>query len=862
MVYNNFSDWYKETLLKAEEKVKWIWFKDLKEEDILLEILNSPKWALEELFSVYWVNIKLVIEVLNTPNFNKELASRKWVYSGLSKELKDTILASVKTAASFSKQKASLEDFLIALLKKKTWFYKMFDFIGVNPLDVETNLIELNKMWVIDGGNLDNPTINDALIEKGFWDLIWALAKNIYSAIPGKWEDDDEEWTTPFDNNPNSKDKAKSDSTTPALDFFSTNLTEEAKNGKLDPVLGREDEIERLIAILNRKTKNNPVLVGEPGVGKTAIVEWLARKIASGDVPFSMRDKKILALDMTMLVAGTKFRWEFEARIKQIIDEASKVENEIILFIDELHTIIWAWSGEGTLDASNILKPAMWRGKISVIWATTLKEYQKYIEKDTALERRFQKINAAEPSEEVAIQIVKWLKDTFETYHNLNITDEAVEEAVRLSQRYITDRFLPDKAIDLIDEACSLKSMKYNIDETEIIKLKEKIAAIQAKIDAAVMSQQYKKATTLKEEQKALEEAIYSKKKKFDIPKDKRYNIDESDIQKVLSISTKIPVSDLSKWDIDRLKKLGKTLESKIIGQKEAIDAVVSVITRSKAWINSPNRPTGSFLFLGPTWVGKTELVKTLASEYYGNPDAFIKVDMSEYSDKTWVNKLIWASAGYVGYEEGGLLTEKVRKNPYSIVLFDEIEKWDLEVYNLMLQIMDEWVLTDSKWRKINFKNTIVIMTSNIWAEEFNKKAQKIGFDITETEEEKVLNDFTKAKETIKWNLTEYFSPEFINRIDKILVFSPLDKKSIKKIVELQLNILIERLASKSVKLTYNPKVLEFIAKEVYNPEFGAREIRRYIADTLEDKIANLLIFGKKTDTMNIEIQKGELIIK
>lgn len=864
MVYNNFSDWYKETLIKSEEKVKGIWFKELKEEDILLEILNSSKWALEEIFSVYGINIKLVIEVLNTPNFNSAWFNRKWVYSWLSKEVKETILVSVKTAASFGKQKASLEDFLIALIKKKTWFYKMLDFIWVNPLDVETNLIELNKMWVIDGGNLDNPAINDALLEKGFWDLIWALAKNIYSAIPGRNPEDydDEEWATPFDNNPNSKDKVKSDSTTPALDFFSTNLTEEARNGKLDPVLWRDDEIERLIAILNRKTKNNPVLVWEPGVGKTAIVEWLARKIAAWDVPFSMRDKKILALDMTMLVAGTKFRWEFEARIKQIIDEASKVENEIILFIDELHTIIWAWSGEGTLDASNILKPAMWRGKISVIWATTLKEYQKYIEKDSALERRFQKINAAEPSEEVAIQIVKWLKDTFETYHNLNITDNAVEEAVRLSQRYITDRFLPDKAIDLIDEACSLKSMKYNIDETEIIKLKEKIAAIQSKIDAAVMSQQYKKATTLKEEQKALEESIYSKKKKFNIPKDKRYNINESDIQKVLSISTKIPVSDLSKWDIDRLKKLGKTLEQKIIGQKEAIDAVVSVITRSKAGINSPNRPIWSFLFLWPTWVGKTELVKTLASEYYGNPDAFIKVDMSEYSDKTWVNKLIWASAGYVWYEEGWLLTEKVRKNPYSIVLFDEIEKWDLEVYNLMLQIMDEWILTDSKGKKVNFKNTIIIMTSNIWAEEFNKKAQKIGFDISENEEEKVLNDFEKAKETIKWNLTDYFSPEFINRIDKILVFSPLDKKSIKKIVELQLAILIERLATKSVKLAYNPKVLEFIVKEVYNPEFWAREIRRYIADTLEDKIANLLIFGKKTDRMSIEISKWALIIK
>ncbi|MDD4151588.1 MAG: ATP-dependent Clp protease ATP-binding subunit [Candidatus Gracilibacteria bacterium] len=858
MVYNNFSDGYKEILIKAENKIKGIGFKELREEDIFLEIVNSASGAIEELFSVFGINTKLIIELFENPPFNKELKSRKGVYSGLSKELKDSILNSVKIAASFSKEKASTEDFLLTLIRKKTWFYEILNYIGINPADVETNIVEMNKFGIVDGGGKEK-TASSMTIQEGFEKLIGTLAQNIYSAIP---HDDEDELETPFDKNPDSSKKAKKDSNTPALDFFSLNLTEEAKNGKIDPVIGRENEIERLISILNRKTKNNPILVGEPGVGKTAIIEGLALKIAAGDVPVSMRDKKILALDMTMIIAGTKYRGEFETRIKQIIDEASKVENEIILFIDEIHTIIGAGGAEGTLDASNILKPAMGRGLISVVGATTLKEYQKYIEKDSALERRFQKINVAEPDEETALKIIEGVKESFENYHNLNITEEAVKEAVRLSQRYITDRFLPDKAIDLLDEACSSKSMKYNIDEGEISKLKEKIAEIQKKIDAAVISQQYKKASTLKDEQKNIEEQIYKKKKKFDIPKEKRFNVTEQDVQKVLSNSTKIPVSDLSKDDIDRLKKLPKNLETKIIGQKEAIDAVVSAITRSKAGINHPSRPLGSFLFLGPTGVGKTELVKVLASEFYGDPDALIKVDMSEYSDKTGVNKLIGSRAGYVGYEEGGLLTEKVRKNPYSIILFDEIEKGDFDVYNLMLQILDEGVLTDSKGKKINFKNTIVIMTSNIGQEEFNKKAKKIGFEIMEKEEDKAIEDFEKAKENIKANLTDYFSPEFVNRIDKIVVFSPLNKKSIKKIIEINLQELASRLKEKGCELTYNSKILDFIAKEVYNPEFGARQVRRYIADTIEDKIANLLIFQKKTANINIELNKGKLEIK
>lgn len=852
MIYNNFSDWYKKALINTENKIKEIWLKDLRIEDVFLEVLNSSEAWIKELFNLYWINEKLALEIINKWLFNEKPESRKWVYSWLNQKLKDVILWSVKIAASFSKDKASLEDLIISMIRNDNWVTNFLDYIWINPSDLEQNLEDLNKVWSIDW--FAKWPMSSTWSDEGMNKLIWAITENLFNWI--------EDLQTPFDVNKTAKSEKK-ESQTPALDFFSTDLTLEAREWKLDKVIWRADEIERLIAILNRKTKNNPCLVWEPWVGKTAVVEWLASRIAKWDVPFSMKDKRVLALDMSSLVAGTKYRWEFEQRIKQIIEEASKVENEIILFIDEIHTIIWAWSWEWTLDASNILKPAMWRWKIRVIWATTLNEYQKYIEKDSALERRFQKINVAEPNREIALQIISWLKDVFEDYHNLNITDEAVEESVNLSMRYITDRYLPDKAIDLIDEACSLKSMKYNIDEEEIVKLKEKVADLQKKIESAVISNQYKKASTLKQEQKDLEDKIWSLKRKFSIPKEKRLKVEPADIQKVLSIATGIPTDNLNSKEIERLKALPKTLKNQIIWQDEALDSVIKSIMRSKAWIWNPNRPLWSFLFLGPTWVGKTELVKSLAREFYGDEWSLIKIDMSEYSDKTSANKLIWASAGYVWYEEWWLLTEKVRKKPYSIVLFDEIEKWDLEIYNLLLQILEEWILTDNKWRKINFKNTIIVMTSNIWQDEFKEKASMIGFDISDTEEEKVMKDFEKARERITWNLSEYFPPEFINRIDKIVVFSPLDKNQIKKIVKLQLDELVNRLKTRNIELIYDTKVLNIITKKVYNPEFWAREVRRFIINSIEDKIAEMIINNtKKSNSYELFIEKDEVLVK
>jgi len=851
MIYNNFSDWYKKALINAENNIKEIGLKDLRIEDVFLEVINWCDAWIKELFNLYWINEKLVLEIINKWIFNEKPEKRKWVYSWLNQKLKDVILWSVKIAASFSKDKASLEDLLISMLRNDTWVAGFLDYVWINPSDLEQNLEDLNKVWGIDWFAKWPMAWN---VEEGMNKLIWAITENLFSWVEGL--------ETPFDVNKTAKQEKK-ESQTPALDFFSTDLTAEARDWKIDKVIWREDEIERLIAILNRKTKNNPCLVWEPWVGKTAVVEWLATRIAKWEVPFSMKDKRVLALDMSSLVAGTKYRWEFEQRIKQIIDEASKVENEIILFIDEIHTIIGAWSGEWTLDASNILKPAMWRWKIRVIWATTLNEYQKYIEKDSALERRFQKINIPEPNKEIALQIITWLKDVFEEYHNLNITSEAVDESVNLSMRYITDRYLPDKAIDLIDEACSLKSMKYNIDEEEIIKLKEKIADLQKKIESSVISNQYKKASSLKQEQKELEDKIWNLKRKFSIPKEKRLNVEASDIQKVLSIATWIPAQNLSSKEIERLKSLPSKLKSKIVWQEEALESVIKSIMRSKAWIWNPNRPLWSFLFLGPTWVGKTELVKSLAKEFYGDETSLIKIDMSEYSDKTSANKLIWASAWYVWYEEWGLLTEKVRKKPYSIVLFDEIEKWDLEIYNLLLQILEEWILTDNKWRKINFKNTIIVMTSNIGQDEFKEKASMIGFDISESEEEKVMKDFEKARERITWNLSEYFPPEFINRIDKIIVFNPLDKNQIKKIVKLQLDELVTRLKTKSIDLIYDTRVLTTITKNVYNPEFGAREVRRFIINSIEDKIAEMIInWIKKTNIYELKVEKDEVLVK
>jgi ATP-dependent Clp protease ATP-binding subunit ClpC len=850
---NQFTEEYRNIMLQAENRVKQFGYKEILPEDILFQITTIESWNIYDVFSTFWISSTIVSDVLSRAPFSSlSSAERAGDYVGISERLKSLIVSSMKVASSFSKSQAGIEDFLLALFRAETenWFYQFLDFIGITPKDFENELTQINTLIAGTADKNGNSWIFGPIDE--IMNMIEDTFGNQNSPLPNQWDS----LKNPFSHNP---PQEKKNSETPALDFFWTDLTLEAKNGKIDPIIGRDTEIDRLISILNRKTKNNPCLVGDPWVGKTAVIEWLALKIAKKEVPFAMQNKRIIALDLSSMVAGTKYRGEFEHRIKLVIDEASKLENEVIIFIDEIHTIIGAGWGEWSLDAANILKPAMARGKICLIGATTLVEYQKYIEKDSALERRFQKIDVAEPDKKTAMDIITGLRPSFEEFHNLVIDDDAIADAVEFSTRYITDRFLPDKAIDLIDEACSTKSMTYNFDNPEIALLKEKIQVLQKEMEEFLISQQYQKALTKRKNLEELTKEVEEKRKKRVIPRKERLHIRGADIQKVMHNMTGVPLKNLEKEDISRLKGLDKTLKSRVIWQDNAIDAIVSSLKRSRVWISNPNRPIGSFLFLGPTGVGKTELVKVLAEEFFADAKALIKIDMSEFQDKSSASKLIGTTAGYVGYEEGGMLTEKVRRKPYSIILFDEIEKGNFDVYNLLLQILEDGSVTDGKGRVVNFKNTIVIMTSNIGSDEFNATAEKIGFAVSENEEKRIIADYDEIREKVMKQLPEYFSPEFLNRIDKTIVFNPLDKKVLKSIISLQLSDLIERLSLLWIDCVFDKKAHEFILEKTYNPEYGARPVRRYIQDSVEDVIANHMLEKKREKTVEVSASKDEL---
>lgn len=850
---NQFTPEYKQIMLDAENRAKQFGYKEILPEDVVIQIARIQTGNMHDLFTSFGINEIILTDVLSRPPFVAAEWARAGDYIGISERLKELIVLSMKVAASFGKAQAGVEDFLLALFRAETenWFYQLLDFIGIAPKDFEAQAIEINKLiaWAANIGE------NQAGGIFGPIDEIMHMIEDTFGNEK-KWGKGKIPEQNPFAHNP---PQEKKDSDTPALDFFGTDLTKEAREGKIDPIIGRDVEIERLISILNRKTKNNPCLVGDPGVGKTAVIEGLALRIAEGKVPFAMQNKRIITIDLSAMVAGTKYRGEFENRIKMVIDEASKLENEVVLFIDEIHTIIGAGGGEGSLDAANILKPAMARGKICLIGATTLSEYQKYIEKDSALERRFQKIDVAEPSLTVARDIIAGLRPSFEEFHNLIIDDDAIADAVDLSARYITDRFLPDKAIDLIDEACSAKSMTYNFDSSEVTELKEKMQGIQKEMEEFLMGQQYQKALAKRKLLENLVKEVEEKKKKRTIPKKDRLHITGADIQRVIHQMTGVPLKNLEKEDLSRLKWLDVVLKKRILGQVPAIDAIVSSLKRSRVGISNPNRPIGSFLFLGPTGVGKTELVKILAEEFFGDPKALIKIDMSEFQDKSSASKLIGTTAGYVGYEEGGMLTEKVRRKPYSIVLFDEIEKGNFDVYNLLLQILEDGAVTDGKGRSVNFKNTIIIMTSNIGSEEFNTQAEKIGFVTSEKEESKLIADYDTIREKVLKQLPEIFAPEFLNRIDKTVVFSPLDKKVMKNIITLQLDELTTRLTPLGITLTYDTKAVNTILEATFNPEFGARPVRRYIQDNIEDAVAEKMLTEKKKKTVHLSGTKTEL---
>ena len=667
------------------------------------------------------------------------------------------------------------------------------------------------------------------------------VLNSMWSDIAEEWESDSsvsEVWTT---QKPGKKEEKKM-----SVDYFWTNLTNEAKDGFTDPVIGRENEINQVIYTLLRKTKNNPLLIWEAWVWKTAIVEWLAQKIVAGQVPEKLKNKKIYLLDMGTLLAWTKYRWEFEARMKSILEEAQDPLNNIILFIDELHTIIWAWWQDNN-DAAQMLKPLLARWKIKLIWATTFDEYQKHIEKDAALKRRFQEVIVNEPDYDTTRQIIEWLRQTYEDFHGVQITDEAIKASVKLTQRYILNKHLPDKALDIIDEACARKStMQAKLEnDDEYKKIEKKIKKVKEQIESAIENQDYFQAAELKEEEDKLKNNLVKIRWKKNIPMNLRPLIDKKDIGEVLADKTWVPANIVNQSEIEKLRALDKNLKWNVFGQEDAVNAVVKTLTRNRLSVIEKNKPIWSFLFLWPSGVGKTFLAKQIAKNYFWDENAIVRLDMSEYMEKFSVSKLIGSPAGYVGYDEWGQLTESIRRKPYSVLLLDEIEKASPDVLNILLQILDEWKLKDSKWRWIDFKSCIVVMTSNIGSENFSKNSWVIWFDATKKDKDEFSqNSFEKIQWKIMDELKDYMTPELLNRIDYKIIFKPLSKEVLANIFEKSLNeFLCSRKVNSQVKLPeYSKKQIAKIIDDIYDPQYGARPIERYINDNIEPEIINQLI--------------------
>ena len=650
---------------------------------------------------------------------------------------------------------------------------------------------------------------------------------------------------------------------TTTLNQFGEDLTRKAREGKLDPIVGRKDEIDRVIQVLSRRTKNNPCLIGEPGVGKTAVVEGLAQKIVTGDVPEILKDKRVVSMDISGMVAGAKYRGDFEERIKKALSEVKKA-GDIVLFIDEIHTIVGAGAAEGAIDAANILKPLLARGEIQLVGATTLNEYRKYIEKDAALERRFSPVNVNEPTEKDTIKILTGIRDKYEAHHGVKITDEAIEAAVTMSVRYINDRFLPDKAIDLIDEAASRVKLRTYTEPDDLKKLEEQIEEIKKDKEEAVQTQKFEKAATLRDKEKELKQKYENEQKKWKNKNNKEItNITEENIAEVISNWTGIPANKITEDENVRLKNLEKNLHERVIGQNEAVEAVAKAIRRGRVGLKDPKRPIGSFLFLGPTGVGKTELSKALAESLFGDENAMIRIDMSEFMEPHSVSKLIGSPPGYIGFDEGGQLTEKIRRKPYSVVLFDEIEKAHPDVMNMLLQILEDGRLTDSQGRTVNFKNTVIIMTSNIGARLITDK-KALGFTQTVTQEENSKKEYEATKKEVMEALKKELRPEFINRIDEIIVFHKLTDNEISQIIDIMLKEVTKRLELQKIKIELEPEVKELISSKGIDKNFGARPLRRTIQNFLEDKLAEEILEGnlQKNKLTKIGVEEEKIIIK
>ncbi|MDD3066660.1 MAG: ATP-dependent Clp protease ATP-binding subunit [Candidatus Gracilibacteria bacterium] len=859
-MYNQFEKFTKEAkraLIVAQDQAREAGLSYVGTEHILLGILTQPESLGASVllgFGVTVENVKLVLKTVGRAKAKKTTDTAE--AGSLSGFAKKVIEDSIRTAYHYNHAAVGTEHLLHALVSQEnTAATVILENMKIRPADVKRQIEEIFR----DAAEAQSIPKNIHPLEILFGSLQQVISRQNPNQDMGDAFNHKEEegGMQPAAAQANQTKRPKSK--TPALDYFTTDLTAEARSGKLDPVIGRQMEIDRMTAILNRKTKNNPILTGEPGVGKTAVVEGLALAIVSEKVPSQMLGKRVLMISMTALVAGTKYRGEFEERFKKVIDEATQYSGEVILFLDELHTVIGTGAAEGSLDASNILKPALARGKIQVIGATTLDEYRKHVENDKALARRFQPVTVSEPSEEDTVKILQGIRASFEKHHGLIIEDAALVTAVKMSKRYIPDRFLPDKAIDLVDEAASLKSVNRKGDSAQLKKLKEELTKITAQKEVAVSSQNYEEAANLRTQELRLKQEIDSSKNQ--IPKNGKDTpqVTAEDIAKVVASATGVPVGDLLAEDVVRLKDLEKTLRTRIIGQSAAIKAVSQAIRRSRVGISTINRPIGSFIFLGPTGVGKTELVKTLAKEVYGSENALVKIDMSEFMERHSASRLVGASAGYIGYEEGGQLTEAVRRRPYSVVLFDEIEKAHPEFQNLLLQVLEDGYLTDARGRRTDFRNTIIVMTSNLGAERMTTKAGKIGFAAGE-ELHDAKAEFEEVRSDVLNKLEESFRPEFLNRVDKVVVFDPLTSDEIKQIVELHIGDLQTRLSDRKLKVELAPAALDYLAVKGYNPKYGARPVRRVITEKVEDELAGMLLDGKfkNGDTILIGYSKKD----
>ena len=650
------------------------------------------------------------------------------------------------------------------------------------------------------------------------------------------------------------------------LSDFATDLNESAKQGKIDPVIGRDTEIQRVIQILSRRTKNNPVLIGEPGVGKTAIAEGLAQRIVTGNVPEILRNKRIISLSIVSMLAGAKYRGEFEERLKKAIDEVQQ-HDDMIIFIDEIHTLVGAGATEGAMDAANILKPALARGEFQVIGATTLDEYKKHIEKDAALERRFQPVQVGEPNEEDALEILKGLRDRYEAFHKAKITDEALTVAVSLSSRYITDRFLPDKAIDVVDEAASKVRMKVFSAAPDVKALEDRLNTVKKEKEAAVTSQDFEKAAKLRDEEQSLVKEIGDKKSIAKEKSDQKLILTEEDIAAVVAQWTGIPVAKIAEEESATLLHLEEELHKRVVGQDEAVTAVAKAVRRARAGLKDPKRPIGSFLFLGPTGVGKTELARALASSLFGDESAMIRLDMSEYMEKHTVSRLVGAPPGYVGYEEGGQLTDAVRRKPYSVILLDEVEKAHVDFFNILLQVLDDGRLTDSQGRNVDFRNTVIIMTSNLGAKALHKNSPELGFLAAKKADSNVDEnkgiDFKEAKKSVMDAVKRYFRPEFLNRIDEMIVFHPLTEEDLKEIVTILMSDVTKRLEERDLQLEISPEAMKLLVKEGSDFTMGARPLKRAIQRLIEDPVSDLILKGdaKEGKIIKADAKDNNLVV-